>query len=62
MPLYDLSGGIVAGGAPGKAEVGKVMRPVLTALKGRADGGRIKRLVLAELEDQPNRGAEPQVL
>src|SRR3954470_10288011 len=31
-------------GAQGKAEVGKVMRPVMTELKGRADGGRINRL------------------
>jgi uncharacterized protein YqeY len=36
-------------GAPGKAEVGKVMRPVMAELKGRADGGRINRLVVAEL-------------
>jgi uncharacterized protein len=36
-------------GAQGKADVGKVMRPVMTELKGRADGGRINRLVMAEL-------------
>jgi uncharacterized protein len=36
-------------GAQGKADVGKVMRPVMTELKGRADGGRINRLVIAEL-------------
>src|SRR5712692_150250 len=36
-------------GAQGKAEVGKVMRPVMTELKGRADGGRINRLVMTEL-------------
>jgi uncharacterized protein len=36
-------------GAQGKADVGKVMRPVMTEMKGRADGGRINRLVMAEL-------------
>jgi uncharacterized protein len=36
-------------GAQGKADVGKVMRPVMVELKGRADGGRINRLVLGEL-------------
>jgi uncharacterized protein YqeY len=41
---------IVDTGAQGKADVGKVMRPVRTELKGRADGGRINRLVMAELQ------------
>lgn len=36
-------------GAQGKADVGKVMRPVMAELKGRADGGRINRLVMQEL-------------
>jgi uncharacterized protein YqeY len=36
-------------GAQGKAGMGKVMRPVMTELKGRADGGRINRLVMEEL-------------
>jgi uncharacterized protein YqeY len=36
-------------GAQGKSDMGKVMRPVMTELKGRADGGRINRLVAEEL-------------
>jgi uncharacterized protein len=36
-------------GAEGKAGIGKVMRPVMTELKGRADGARINRLVGEEL-------------
>jgi len=39
-------------GAQGKADMGKVMRPVRTELKGRADGGRINRLVIAEVENR----------
>ncbi len=36
-------------GAQGKAGIGKVMRPVMTELKGRADGARVNRLVGEEL-------------
>ena len=36
-------------GAQGKAGIGKVMRPIMSELKGRADGGRINRLVGEEL-------------
>jgi uncharacterized protein YqeY len=36
-------------GAQGKAGIGKVMRPIMTELKGRVDGGRVNRLVAEEL-------------
>ncbi len=36
-------------GAQGKADMGKVMRPVMAELKGRADGSRVNRLVVEEL-------------
>jgi uncharacterized protein YqeY len=36
-------------GARSKADIGKVMRPVVAELKGRADGKRINRLVGEEL-------------
>jgi uncharacterized protein len=36
-------------GARGKADMGKVMRPVMAELKGRAEGARVNRLVGEEL-------------
>jgi uncharacterized protein YqeY len=36
-------------GAAGKAGMGKVMRPVMTELRGRADGQRVNRIVAEEL-------------
>lgn len=36
-------------GAQGKAGMGKVMRPIMTELKGRVDGSRVNRLVAEEL-------------
>jgi uncharacterized protein len=36
-------------GARGKADMGKVMRPVMAEMKGRAEGARVNRLVGEEL-------------